>query len=251
MTATLPISPTPIPVADALRDFYPAYQHRYQTMHTMFAPLAPLLAGRRVLDYGCGRGLSSIVCVELGADTVHGVDLFRDRITEGQQFLAATGYADRITLAHVEDTRHVPAADGSFEVVLCNALFEHIPQPRTAWIQEVWRLVRPGGVLLVNETPNKYLPADFHTLHLPLTNWLPSSVAHRIGVLAKRFRADRDDWAYSGWRGMGYYELIGALRKPYTVQHETSRPRHRVLRAVGLPAALLDPYPCYVIRKGA
>lgn len=241
---------TTVPVATALAAMYPAYLTRYHTLRSSFQPLSPHLRGKRVLDYGCGRGLSSIVCIEHGASSVVGVDLFQDRIAEGRQFLQETGYADRITLAHVEDTRDVPYPDGSFDVVLCNALFEHIPQPRDAWIKEVWRLVAPGGVLLVNETPNKYLPADFHTLHLPLTNWLPSRLAHWIGVQTGRFRADRDDWIYSGWRGMGYYELVGSLTQPYTVEHEQTHRRHRIFRAVGLPAALLDPYPCYVIRKG-
>lgn len=246
MTAT---ASRPTSVADAVRAMYPAYQTRYRTLQASFASLAPLLRGRRVLDYGCGRGLSAIVCVEHGAASVVGVDLFKDRITEGADFLTQTGYADRITLQHVDDTRRLPFPDGQFDVVLCNALFEHIPQPRTAWIEEVWRMVTPGGVLLVNETPNKYLPVDFHTLHLPLTNWLPSSLAHWVGVKTGRFRADRDDWIYSGWRGMGYYELVSALEPPFTVEHEMTRGRHRIFRALGLPSALLDPYPCYVIRK--
>src|SRR2546430_11162493 len=65
-------------------------------------------------------------------------------------------------------------------LVLVNAVFGHIPQPRDAHIREIWRVLAPRGKLLVNETPNKYLPVDFHTLHLPLTNSLPSPVAHRV-----------------------------------------------------------------------
>jgi len=234
---------------NSVRDFYPAYAERYQTLHASLAPLAHHFRGKHVLDYGCGRGLSSIVCVELGARAVSGVELFYERIREGRKFLTATGFADEIDLQHVEDTRRVPVADGQFDVILCNALFEHIPQPRAAWIQEVWRMLAPGGVLLVNETPNKYLPFDFHTLHLPLTNWLPSPVAHWVGTRTGRFRKDRHDWANSGWRGMGYYELTSALQRPYTVEHENTRFRHKLFGELGLPSALLDPYPMYVIRK--
>jgi ubiquinone/menaquinone biosynthesis C-methylase UbiE len=212
-------------------------------------PLSELFRGRHVLDYGCGRGLSSIVLIQGGAAHVTGVDMVDDLIVAGREFQAATGFDDRETLQCVPDTRNLPFEDGAFGAVVCNAVFEHTPQPRQAWIREVWRVVAPGGALVVNETPNKYLPVDFHTLHLPLTNWLPSRLAHWIGVKTGRFNPQRTDWKYSGWRGMGYYEFTRCLSRPYTVEHEMTTWRHRVLRALGLPSALLDPYPCYVVRK--
>jgi hypothetical protein len=102
---------------------------------------------------------------------------------------------------------------------------------------------------MVRETPNKYLPADFHTLFLPFTNWLPSSLAHRIGVGVGRFNPERKDWESSGWRGMGHYEFVSAIPGPYVMEHEMTRPRHKLLRAIGLPSGLLDPWPVYLVRK--
>jgi hypothetical protein len=64
-------------------------------------------------------------------------------------------------------------------------------------------------------------------------------------VKTGHWRAERTDWDYSGWRGMGYYEFVSNLDGEFTVEHEVTRPRHRVLRALGLPSALLDPYPLY------
>lgn len=237
-------------VSDALSEFYPAYLTRYAILRDTFAPLAHLFRGKHVLDYGCGRGLSSIVLVELGASHVTGVELFPQLVTEGRALMAKTGYSDRVELQHVEDTTNLPFFGGRFSAVVCNAVFEHVPQPRKAWIAETWRMVQRGGVLIVNETPNKYLPVDYHTLHLPLTNWLPSRLAHWIGVKTGRFRAARDDWAYSGWRGLGYYELVDCLTHPHAVEWTGAKLRHQVLGAVGLPRELLDPYPSYVVRKG-
>jgi ubiquinone/menaquinone biosynthesis C-methylase UbiE len=243
--------PARVGVEEALRSMGDApYVTRYHTMRQTMAPLAHLYRGRHVLDYGSGRGLSSVVLMELGAARVTGVELFENLVVEGREFLAATGFDDRVTLECVKDTRQLPFQDGVFGTVLCNAVFEHTPQPRGAWIREVWRVVAPGGALVVNETPNKYLPVDFHTLHLPLTNWMPSRVAHWIGVKTGRFDPKRTDWEYSGWRGLGYYEFIGFLSRPYTVEHEVTKLRHRALRSIGLPSNLFDPYPCYVVRKG-
>jgi ubiquinone/menaquinone biosynthesis C-methylase UbiE len=248
------IALAPQPVESVLRGFDPLYVGRYHELLGQLAPVRRRLRGAHVLDYGCGRGLSSFALIATGAEHVTGVEAFADHLRHSLPAVEALGLEDRITMRHVADTRRLPYESGRFDAVLCNALFEHIPQPRSAWIRETWRMVKPGGLLIVNETPNKYLPADFHTLHLPLTNWLPSRVAYGIGRLTGRFRKPYacnswDDWQHSGWRGMGYYEFTAALEGRFTVEHEVTRPRHRVLRALGLPAGLLDPYPLYVVRK--
>ncbi len=102
--------------------------------------------------------------------------------------------------------------------------------------------------MIVNETPNKYLPWDYHTTKLPLINWLPSELAHAIAVKLGRFRASAD-WDSSGWRGMGYYEFVNALTPPFTIHHEQTRSRHTLLQALGLPSGLFDPYPLYIVEK--
>lgn len=194
--------------------------------------------------------MSAAIAVELGARSVAGVDQLTFMMAGGSDLLKVTGYDKSVSLQHVEDTRALPFADRSFGAVLCNAVFEHIPQPRAEYVREVWRVLEVNGTLIINETPNKYLPADFHTLHLPLTNWLPSSLAHWIGVKSGRFGATRTDWQYSGWRGAGYYELVNALPKgSYRVIPELSKTRQRMLNAIGLPSTLFDPYPLLLIEK--
>jgi 2-polyprenyl-3-methyl-5-hydroxy-6-metoxy-1,4-benzoquinol methylase len=248
-SSTTPPPPTPA-LAEVLARYSPAYVERYRTMRQTFLPLAGYLKGRHVLDFGCGKGLSAAVMVELGAAHVTGVDVFAGNVDGGTEALSATGYGGRIELHCVEDTRRLPLPSGGFETIVCNAVLEHIPQPRDAYIREVWRLVKPGGVAIINETPNKYLPMDFHTLHLPLTNWLPSKVAHRIGVMTGRFRADRTNWEYSGWRGAGHYELLRAIPKhERRVIPELANARHRVLNRLGLPSDLFDPYPLLIVEK--
>lgn len=236
-----------------LREFQKESTHadraRYVTLKQTLAPLADLFRDRRVLDYGASHGVSLFALLELGAAEVVGVEIEEARVTEGLEILAASEYVHRADLLHTPDTTALPFEDGAFDVVLCNAVLEHIPQPRGAYIREMWRVLAPGGVLIVNETPNKYLPADFHTLHLPLpTHWLPSRLAHRIGVALGRFGAHRTDWASSGWRGLGFYELVAPI-EGWELIPERANARHRALSALGLPASLLDPYPCWLLRK--
>lgn len=237
-----------VPVVEAFGSQYFAYKERYHTLRATYAPLAHLFRGKRVLDFGCGRGLSACVLMELGAQSVVGVDALAFMIQGWEKIIRRTEFADRIELMVVEDTRHLPFESGEFGAVVCNAVFEHIPQPRYDYIREVWRMVGQGGHLIINETPNKYLPVDFHTLHLPLTNWLPSSWAHWIGVKTGRFRATRSDWQYSGWRGAGYYEIMEPIEGGRAIP-ELANARHRLLNRIGLPSGLFDPYPLYVIER--
>lgn len=223
---------------------------RYRTFRATLNGLRPYVVGRRVLDYGASYGLSACAMVAAGAASVVGVEPEAARVARGREIIAALGLADRISLHHVEDTRQLDCPGEAFDTVLANAVFEHIPQPRRGHVREVWRVLAPGGVLIVNETPNKYLPWDFHTTNLPLVNWLPKPLARRVALGTGRFRADHD-WDHSGWRGLGYFELVRAIPGPYEVTHERSRVRHRMLRALGLPASLLDPYPIYVVAKSA
>lgn len=250
---TVPNAPHPAgaeSLLDVLRDFYPPYVTRYQTLQKTLAPLATHFTGKHVLDFGCGAGMSACVVAELGAASVTGVDVFAQMMARGSDVLRRSGHDTTVTLRLVEDTRCLPFSDEAFDTILCNAVFEHIPQPRDAYVREIWRLLKRGGVVIINETPNKYLPADFHTLHLPVTNWLPRRLAHRIGVLTGRFAASRADWDFSGWRGAGHFELLQAIPKEELVLiPELVNARQKLLHAVRLPSGLLDPYPLLMIQK--
>ena len=226
----------------------PVEQERYRLLKMTLRGLQPHFAGKAVLDFGASYGLSACAMVELGAASVVGVEPEAWRVARGRDIMAALGLSDRISLRHVEDTRHLDFPDKSFEVVLANAVFEHIPQPRRDYVRELWRVLTLGGVLIINETPNKYLPWDFHTTNLPFLNWIPRPVARQLAVWSGRSRSDQD-WDRSGWRGMGYYEFVGAIPGRYRMIHEQTRVRHRMLRALGLPSSLIDPYPVYIVRK--
>jgi ubiquinone/menaquinone biosynthesis C-methylase UbiE len=226
----------------------PVEQERYRSLKVALRSLRSYFAGKRVLDFGASYGLSACVLAELGAASVVGVEPDASRVTRGREIIAALGLTDRISLHHIEDTRRLELADESVEVVLANAVLEHIPQPRHDHVGEVWRVLSRDGVLIVNETPNKYIPWDFHTTNLPLINWLPKSLARVVAVATGRFRADQD-WDHSGWRGVGYYELVRAIPGHYRMTHELTRTRHRFFLALGMPSSLLDPYPTYIVRK--
>jgi SAM-dependent methyltransferase len=188
--------------------------------------------------------------LELGAAEVVGVEIEAPRVVRGNEILAAGGLTDRATLLHVPDTTRLPLADSSVDFVLCNAVLEHIPGSRAPYIREMWRVLKPGGYLFVNETPNKYLPLDYHTTKLWGVPWMPEGLAFRYSRWRGRYPKPWEKWRYSGWRGLGYFELVGALpRGGYRLLPERTTRRHRILSALGIPASLLDPYPAWLLQR--
>lgn len=246
--------PVPRDTIQALLEKYltdPADFGRFGTMVGSLRTLLPYLQPP-ALDFGAANGLSMLALTELGIADVWGVEPDGERVERGHRMLAEAGLEPE-RLLHLEDTRHMPYPDRHFATVLANAVLEHIPQPRDAYIRELWRVLRPGGTLVLAETPNKYFPLENHTTGLPFLHWLPSGVAHRVALRFGRnpdWYRTQEKWAGSGWRGLGWYELVKALpRGGWKAVHEMSRPRHRIFRALGLPSTLLDPYPLIVLRK--
>jgi len=221
---------------------------RYETLRQTMLELRPLFEGKTVLDYGASYGLSACALIELGAKKVVGVEPDADRVTRGVDIIHAMGLQAKVSLATMGYEAWLPFRDKSFQVVVANAVFEHIPQPRHAYLREVWRVLVPSGHLIINESPNKYFPHDAHTTRLWFVPWMPSDVARRWAIFRGRIAPDQD-WRTSGWRGVGYYEIVGAFDEPYRLIPETSRLRHRFLTSLGLPASLMDPYPTWIFQK--
>lgn len=112
-------------------------------------------APARVLDVGCGTGaLAQLVLEALPDVELDGVDLSAAMLDRARQRLG------RRAALHRADSEHLPFADETFDVAYCNDSFHHYPDPRRAAF-EAWRVLRPGGVLVVGEC---WLPAPARTV---------------------------------------------------------------------------------------
>ena len=109
---------------------------------SMIADWCGELAGRSVIDLGCGGGLLSIPLLDRGAQ-VTGVDISPRSVSTASKRAAGRG---RFLTA---DIRSVPLADASADIVLLADVLDHLPDyPRA--IAEAKRLLRPGGKLFVS-----------------------------------------------------------------------------------------------------
>jgi SAM-dependent methyltransferase len=107
------------------------------------------VAGRRVLEIGCGSAPCSRWLVQQGADVV-AFDLSAGMLARAAELNRSTGIDVPLVQA---DAAALPLADASFDVVLYRLVLHHIAfqGPLAPCFEEAARLLRPGGVLVAIE----------------------------------------------------------------------------------------------------
>jgi 2-polyprenyl-6-hydroxyphenyl methylase/3-demethylubiquinone-9 3-methyltransferase len=116
------------------------------------------LRGLRVLDVGCGGGILAEAMTARGA-RVTGIDLAEKPLKVAQLHLLETGLEVEYRLIAPETLAR--EAPGSFDVVTCMELLEHVPDP-AATVQACSDLVRPAGHVFfstINRNLKSYLLA--------------------------------------------------------------------------------------------
>lgn len=117
------------------------------------------LAGRRVLDLGCGKGRFGRRLTDSGAEVI-GLDLSAAMLAQAQGLGRVRASA-----------RRLPLANGAFDAVIAVEVFEHLPALGEV-LAEAFRVVRPGGVLAVIDKNAGALNAQ--------RPWLPALVVKTI-----------------------------------------------------------------------
>ncbi len=104
------------------------------------------LAGRRVLDVGCGGGLLAEALARAGARVV-GVDLAPAMIEVARLHAREAGLEIDYRIGGAEE---LAATDGgAFDVVTCMEMLEHVPDP-ARMTATLAALARPGGACVVS-----------------------------------------------------------------------------------------------------
>lgn len=101
-------------------------------------------ASRRVLDFGCGAGRVATWVGRLRpAWDLHGADIDPAAI----EWLAASGAGiEAVAIDHRPPTPH---ADAAFDALYAVSVFTHLDRDdQLAWMEELRRLLRPGGVAM-------------------------------------------------------------------------------------------------------
>jgi cyclopropane fatty-acyl-phospholipid synthase-like methyltransferase len=109
------------------------------------AVAADIASFKRILDFGCGCGrtLQWLEHATAGAD-LHGTDIDPEAIAWCRRAIASAAFSSNGELPPLE------YADGYFDFVYAISVFTHLSEElQLAWLEELRRVLAPGGLLLV------------------------------------------------------------------------------------------------------
>ncbi|MGH3516428.1 MAG: class I SAM-dependent methyltransferase [Haloechinothrix sp.] len=113
-----------------------------------------LSLGDRVLDFGCGVGRLSNTLAEHATEVV-GIDIAQSMIDEANRI---NRHHERLVFVHYDGTK-LPFADGYFDSVVSLISIQHSPPSiQLACLVELRRVVRPGGVLVLQIPTHQHRP---------------------------------------------------------------------------------------------
>ena len=137
-------------------------------------------AGKRLLDFGCGTGASTVAMAELlPATELIGVELDPERIELANQIRAFRGL-NNVNFVCSPTGEELPASIGTFDLVMLSAVYEHLlPKERKILMPLLWAAMKPGGLIFINQTPYRFSPLEDHSTGLWFVNFLPDAFAHR------------------------------------------------------------------------
>ena len=202
--------------------------HRWWDPNSEFKPLHDInplrldwidrtigLAGKRVLDVGCGGGLLSESMAMRGA-TVTGIDLSEKPLGVAKLHLLETGQkVDYRKIAVEELAEEMP---GAFDAVTCLEMLEHVPNPASV-VSACARLVKPGGQVFfstLNRNPKAYLLAVIGAEYV--LQMLPKGT-HDYAKFIKPSELAR--WAKT--TGLEPAELLGMSYNPLTQKYSLNQ----------------------------
>jgi len=114
--------------------------------------------GMKVLDVGCGRGEIIVYCGVNGIRAV-GIDYSKVGLRLAQQAIMRADNQDWDTwespYLSLGDAKSFPFPDGTFDRAIMSDIVEHLyPEELETALREIYRVLVPGGKLLVHTMPN-------------------------------------------------------------------------------------------------
>ncbi len=157
------------------------------------------LAGKRVLEIGCGRGVGVEILLSLGVEHVTGFDLDPRMIALAIQRLAK--YGDRARV-FVGDAETIDAPDDSFDAVVDYGVIHHIPYWQQA-LKEIARVLKPGGTFYFEDLLKNLIttwPAPLFFDHPQATQFYGGEFRSELESTGLRVQKWRQlgEWAIAG-----------------------------------------------------
>ncbi|MDY6815562.1 MAG: bifunctional 2-polyprenyl-6-hydroxyphenol methylase/3-demethylubiquinol 3-O-methyltransferase UbiG [Pseudomonadota bacterium] len=175
------------------------------------------LAGKKVLDVGCGGGLLSEGMARRGAH-VTGIDMGETPLSVAKLHSLESGIKVDYRQTTVEELARDPDQAGQYDVVTCLEMLEHVPDPASV-IRACAAMLKPGGhmfVSTINRNPKSFLFAIVGAEYV--LNMLPKGT-HEW----KKFIRPSEMSDYLRHAGLEVQELTGMTYNPITRAYKLGR----------------------------
>jgi 2-polyprenyl-6-hydroxyphenyl methylase/3-demethylubiquinone-9 3-methyltransferase len=209
-------------------DKFSALAHRWWDPTSEFKPLHAInplrldwiqkhipIAGKKVLDVGCGGGILTESMARAGA-RAKGVDLSEKALKVADLHGLESGVKVEYEYISAEDL--ALKEPGQYDVVTCMEMLEHVPEPLSI-IKACAQLVKPGGRVFfstLNRNPKSYLFAIIGAEYV--LNLLPKGT-HDY----KKFIKPSELGEYVREAGFEMNEIIGLSYNPITQVYSLGR----------------------------
>ncbi len=110
----------------------------------------------RLVDAGCGTGLSGIALAKRGFETIDGFDLSHEMVSEARKTGAYRALHGGVDM----NEPPLSIADDSYDVAVCCGVFT-IGHVNPSALGELARITRKGGLVLVSTRKSYYDSTDF------------------------------------------------------------------------------------------
>jgi len=151
------------------------YSHHFPATKDRATRIRKAIKIIRVLEDFLGHDLHGLTCLDIGCSigviTEHlaqsarlavGIDIDQDAIQQ---------YANKARgIFVVADTGSAPFLAGTFDVIVCSQVYEHVPNLELL-IAEIYRLLKDEGICFFSG-PNRWAVVEKH-YNLPFLSWLP------------------------------------------------------------------------------
>lgn len=130
--------------------------HEINPLRANYIDLHSAVAGKNLLDVGCGGGILCEAMAQRGA-TVNGIDMGEAPLSVAKLHQLESGVTVNYRQITAEDLAEQEA--GQYDIVTCLEMLEHVPDPGSV-IKACSELVRPGGHVYfstLNRNPKSYL----------------------------------------------------------------------------------------------